>query len=336
MFSFDWIWMFLLFPLPWVISLTLPGDESATKALKVPYFKRWSTLQQDTRSVYHSKRRSSILLYICWTFFLAAAAKPMWIGDPVSLPTTGRDLMMAIDLSGSMEYPDFLLNGEKVDRLTIVKNVAGDFIERRKGDRIGLVLFGRNAYVQTPLTFDLETVKFMLNEAEIGLAGKETAIGDGIGLAVKRLKDRPEQSRVLILLTDGANTAGEIEPLKAAELAKELGLKIYTIGVGADAMDVQTFFGTRRINPSADLDEGTLTKIAAMTGGAYFRAKDTKALEQIYAKLDELEPATQDAETMRPQKSLFYWPLSIAVLLGLIYSVINTRLISTVGLRSND
>jgi len=335
MFHFDWIWMFLLFPLPWIISLTLPGDESATKALRVPYFKRWTALQQNVRTVYHSKRRSSVLLYFCWAFFLTAAAKPMWIGDPVNLPTTGRDLMMAIDLSGSMEYPDFLLNGEKVDRLTIVKNVAGDFIERRQGDRIGLILFGRKAYVQTPLTFDRETVKFMLNESEIGLAGKETAIGDGIGLAVKRLKDRPENSRVLILLTDGANTAGEIEPLKAAELAKELGLKIYTIGVGADAMDVQTFFGTRRINPSADLDEGTLTKIAAMTGGAYFRAKDTKALEQIYVKLDELEPATQEAETMRPEKSLFYWPLICAVVLGFVYSLINTRIISASRFRAS-
>ena len=334
MFQFEWIEMFLFLPLPWLVTLLLPGDESKTSALKVPYFSQWHNIQQNVRSVYHNKRKSSVLLYLAWALLITASAKPMWIGDPVSLPLTGRDLMMAIDLSGSMENPDFLLNGEKVDRLTVVKNVAGDFIARRQGDRIGLILFGRRAYVQTPLTFDLKTVEYMLKEAEIGLAGKETAIGDGIGLAVKRLRDKPEQSRVLILLTDGANTAGEIEPLKAAELAKELGLKIYTIGVGADSMEVQSFFGRSRINPSADLDEGTLTKIAAETGGAYFRAKDTKGLEDIYKKLDELEPALQEAETLRPQKSLFFWPLLAGLLIAFIYSVINTRIISLKGDRA--
>jgi len=250
----------------------------------------------------------------------------MWIGDQVSLPVSGRDLMMAVDLSGSMETADFIINRTQVDRLTAVKNVAGEFIERRQGDRIGLILFGKRAYVQTPLTFDRTTVKYMLHESEIGLAGKETAIGDGIGLAVKRLRDRPVESRVLILLTDGANTAGEVEPLKAAELAKTIGLKIYTIGVGADSMEMQSFFGTRRVNPSADLDEETLTKIASLTGGAYFRAKDTRGLEAIYEKLDALEPAIQDAETLRPEKALFYWPLGFCILLLAIYGFINTRI----------
>jgi len=334
MFQFEFIWMFLFLPVPWLMTLLLPGDETKASALKVPYFSQWHKIQQSVSSVYHSKRKSSILLYLAWAFFITAGAKPMWIGDPVSLPLSGRDLMMAIDLSGSMENPDFSLNGEKVDRLTVVKEVAGDFIARRQGDRIGLILFGRRAYVQTPLTFDLKTVEYMLKEAEIGLAGKETAIGDGIGLAVKRLRDKPEQSRVLILLTDGANTAGEVEPLKAAELAKELGLKIYTIGVGADSMEVQTFFGRSRVNPSADLDEGTLTKIAAETGGAYFRAKDTSGLEAIYEKLDELEPASQEAETLRPQKSLFFWPLSAGLLIAFIYSMLNTKIISLRGSRS--
>ena len=334
MFQFEWMWMFLLLPLPWLVAVLLPGDESKASALKVPYFKQWHAIQQSVRAVYHNKRKSSLLLYIAWALTITAAAKPMWIGDPVSLPVTGRDLMMAVDLSGSMENPDFLLNGEKVDRLTVVKEVAGDFIARRQGDRIGLILFGRRAYVQTPLTFDLKTVEHMLKEAEIGLAGKETAIGDGIGLAVKRLRDKPEQSRVLILLTDGANTAGEIEPLKAAELAKELGLKIYTIGVGADAMEIQTFFGRSRINPSADLDEATLTKIAAETGGAYFRAKDTKGLQAIYQKLDELEPVSQETETLRPQKSLFFWPLLAALLIAFIYSMLNTKITNLKGERA--
>ena len=325
MFEFELIWILLFFPLPWLVKISLPAIENSTQALKVPFYKRWIELQQGSSSNSKKKSKSVWILYSAWLLLIIAAAKPMWIGDPVSLPVSGRDLMLAVDLSGSMESADFVLNGNQVDRLTAVKSVAGEFIKRREGDRIGLVLFGKRAYVQTPLTFDRTTVSYMLNESEIGLAGKETAIGDGIGLAVKRLRDRPQESRVLILLTDGANTAGEIEPLKAAELAKTIGLKIYTIGVGADTMEVQSFFGTRRVNPSADLDEETLTKIAALTDGAYFRAKDTKGLEDIYSKLDILEPTIQNSETLRPEKALFYWPLGLCLFLLFIYGAFNTK-----------
>lgn len=320
MFQFEWVWLFLFSPLPWVIRLLLPAAETRSAALKIPFYHQWLAAHGGKSQYITNNSPLRYLYYFAWLLLITAAAKPVWIGDPVSLPTTGRDIMLAIDLSGSMEQADFVLNGERVDRLTAVKAVAGDFIVRRKGDRIGLILFGKRAYVQTPLTFDLKTVQFMLNESEIGLAGKETAIGDGIGLAVKRLQERPQESRVLILLTDGANTAGEVEPIKAAELARDAGLKIYTIGVGADSMDVQTFFGTQRFNPSADLDEATLTTIAKTTGGMYFRAKDTLGLENIYAKLDALEPAAQEAETMRPETALYYWPLLVAVCLVLIAS----------------
>ena len=326
MFEFEYIWIFLFMPLPWLIKAMLPPVDNSTQALKVPFYQKWISLQQGSSGISKAKSKTVWLLYAAWMLLIVAAAKPMWIGDPVNLPVSGRDLMMAVDLSGSMEAEDFVLNGSRVNRLTAVKSVAGEFIQRRQGDRIGLVLFGKRAYVQTPLTFDRTTVRYMLNEAEIGLAGKETAIGDGIGLAVKRLRDRPEGSRVLILLTDGANTAGEVAPLKAAELAKSVGLKIYTIGVGADSMEVQSFFGTRRVNPSSDLDEETLTKIAALTGGAYFRAKDTKGLEQIYKTLDKMEPTLQDAETMRPEKALFYWPLGTGILLLMIYGFFSTRI----------
>ncbi len=322
MFEFEWIWVFLLVPLPWLIGLLLPEREASSAALRVPNLDQWLTVKKKDHTSFASVRKSAWLLYLAWFFLIVAGAKPMWIGDPVTLPVSGRDLMLAVDLSGSMENPDFLLDGEKVDRLTVVKKVAGEFISRREGDRIGLVLFGKRAYVQTPLTFDRETVKYMLQEAEIGLAGKETAIGDGIGLAAKRLQNRPAESRVLILLTDGANTAGEIEPLKAAELAKNLGLKIYTIGVGADRMEVQSFFGSRIVNPSADLDEATLTKIASLTGGAYFRAKDTQGLERVYEALDLLEPSAKEVETLRPQAALYYWPLGLGLVLALLYSLI--------------
>jgi Ca-activated chloride channel family protein len=216
-----------------------------------------------------------------------------------------------------MEAKDFELNGQAVDRLTATKAVAGEFIQRREGDRLGLILFGENAYLQTPLTFDRQTVHTLLLESVIGLAGKKTAIGDAIGLAVKRLRDNASESRVLILLTDGANTAGEITPSRAAELSASAGLKIYTIGVGADEMVVRSLFGQRLVNPSQDLDEETLRDIAQKTGGRYFRARNTAELEQIYKLLDELEPVEIEALSFRPTEALFYWPLAAALLMAL-------------------
>ena len=190
-----------------------------------------------------------------------------------------------------------------------------DFINRRVGDRVGLILFGTQAYLQTPLTFDRKTVQTLLDESAIGLAGDNTAIGDAIGLAVKRLKNQPANSRVLILLTDGANTAGEISPLKAAELAAANQLKIYTIGVGADEMIVRSFFGNRKVNPSRDLDENTLVKVAESTGGRYFRARNADELNNIYMLLDQLEPVEKDKQYFRPRSELYYWPLSLALAL---------------------
>ena len=220
-----------------------------------------------------------------------------------------------------MAIPDFSVNGEEVTRLAVVKRAAGEFIARRTGDRVGLIVFGSQAYVQTPLTFDRETVNTMLQETEIGLAGKDTAIGDAIGLAVKRLKEQPAGSRVLILLTDGANTAGEVSPRQAGELAKEQGLRIYTIGVGADSMEVDSFFGSRTVNPSRDLDENTLRHLAQSTGGLYLRAKNTEALANIYAQLDLLEPTSTDTELFRPETELFTWPLGLALGLSVLMAV---------------
>src|SRR5690606_4036471 len=194
-----------------------------------------------------------------------------------------------------------------------------EFIARRVGDRVGLILFGREAYLQTPLTFDRQTVQTLLDEAVIGLAGKETAIGDAIGLAIRTLDDAGVESgrRVLVLLTDGANTAGEVEPLKAADLAAQRNMVIHTIGMGADALTVRSLFGLRQINPSADLDEATLTAIAERTGGRYFRARDTQELAAAYDVIDQLEPAESDAAGFRPVKELFYWPLGLALAIAL-------------------
>jgi len=262
---------------------------------------------------------------LVWLLLTVAAARPQWVGEIENLPVTGRDLLLAVDISGSMDTQDMVWQNRTVNRLTVVKQVAGDFVERRRGDRVGLILFGSRAYLQTPLTFDTQTTATLLQESEIGLAGRETAIGDAIGLAVKRLRQDAAAERVLVLLTDGANTAGEVQPLQAAEFAAREGLTIYTVGVGADRMEVQDFFGKRMINPSADLDEDTLTKIAERTGGRYFRARDTASLEKIYQILDELEPVQSDVEVIRPVDELFYWPLGAAYALALAAALLSLR-----------
>lgn len=318
MWTFAWWWVLLLLPVPWLVRrLTRPDALDNDAALKVP---ATSHLAEATAAAAPGRRVDLRLavLWGVWVLTVLAAARPQFVGDAVDLPISGRDLLLAVDLSGSMEEQDFQLAGQWVDRLTATKAVAADFIANRVGDRLGLVLFGREAYLQTPLTFDRKTIQTLLDEAVIGLAGKETAIGDAIGLAIRTLDDAgiEEGRRVLILLTDGANTAGAVDPLKAAELAAQRGMIIYTIGIGADALTVRSLFGLRQINPSADLDEQTLTAIAELTGGRYFRARDTEELAQIYAILDELEPAESDESGFRPVSELFYWPLGAAFVLA--------------------
>lgn len=309
-----WAWLLLLLPLPWLLRRWLSAASSkGMQALRVP----WFAMMQDSAAVWMKKPVLAILAAIIWLLLMLAAARPQWVGEIETLPVTGRDLLLAVDISGSMDTQDMVLIGKPVNRLAVVKKVAGEFIQRRKGDRVGLVLFGSRAYLQTPLTFDTETTAILLEESEIGLAGRETAIGDAIGLAVKRLREDAASERVLVLLTDGANTSGEVQPMQATEFAAREGLKIYTVGVGADEMMVKDFFGSRLVNPSADLDEDTLRAIAERTGGAYFRARDARALVEIYKQLDELEPVESDQESVRPVDELFFWPLSGAFLLTL-------------------
>jgi Ca-activated chloride channel family protein len=256
-------------------------------------------------------------LSLLWLLLLCAAAQPVRIGDIVELPNTGRDVLIAVDISGSMQLDDMTLNNRSVDRLTLVKHVVADFVEKRKGDRLGLILFGSNAYIQAPLTFDLDTVVQLLNEAQIGFAGDATAIGDAIGLGIKRLANNPANSRVMILLTDGQNTAGAVAPLQAAQLAQQESVVIYTVGIGSDQIMSSGFFGMNRYNPSQDLDEKTLTDIANTTGGKYFRARNQTELNSIYEAINQLETIDQKAENVRPQESLFYWPLGIGMLMAI-------------------
>jgi Ca-activated chloride channel family protein len=318
MIEFEWPWLFLLLPLPLLLRILLPPAAANRQAvLRTPLLEDFAaSLNANTKAA-----ASRVLLagaLSAWVLLVTAAARPQWYGEPVQLPVSGRDLMLAVDLSESMQEEDFVLGNRAIDRLTAVKKVAGEFIERRAGDRIGLILFADRAYVQVPLTFDRRTVNTLLQEAFLGLAGARTAIGDAIGLAVKRLQDNPEQRRILILMSDGANTAGELEPLKAAELAQQAGLKIYTIGIGADAIQRQSFFGVFTVNPSQDMDEKTLTAIARTTGGRYFRAHNTAELAEIYGVLDQLEPVEVEQQSFRPTRALFYWPLALAFILALL------------------
>ena len=324
MWSLAWPWVLLALPLPILINRFLPETSSLQDAgLKVPGFGGFAVLADRSRAEQLLSWKMW-LAAIAWILLVLATARPERIGDELDVPVSGRNLMLAVDLSGSMDQKDFELGARRVDRLTATKAVASDFISRREGDRIGLILFGERAYLQVPLTLDRETVKVLLLEAFIGLAGEKTAIGDAITLAVKRIHELEEDpgEQVLVLLTDGANTAGEVQPMKAAELAQQVGLRIYTIGIGAEQLEVSSLIGGRRnINPSADLDEETLTGIAEMTGGRYFRAKDTAGLQDIYRLVDELEPVEEPEAGFRPVKSLYYVPLAgafaLAALLGL-------------------
>ena len=314
----EWVWPYvlLLAPLPALLRWLWRPLANRQAALTVPDVSTFR-LQPESASTGRTHRLHwrPALLWLAWLALLTAAARPQWTGEPVTLPTTGRDLMLAVDISGSMGTEDMQLADRLVDRLTAVKQVVADFVAARQGDRVGLILFGTNAYLQAPLTFDLASVKRLLNEAPVGIAGGKTAIGDAIGLAVKRLRAHPDGDRVLILLTDGANNVGEVAPTKAAELAAAEAIRIYTIGVGAEQMRMPGIFGalgSRLINPSAELDEDTLTRIADATGGRYFRARNTAKLLEIYDIIDALEVIEQDPETYRPISALYFWPLALA------------------------
>lgn len=320
MFSFAWPWLFLLLPLPWLVRRFSPAMQVQRPALRVPFLDRLEQLDAESRAPLQ-RNRGLLGLWLIWLLLVTAAAQPQWVGEPVSLPASGRDLLLAVDISRSMASDD-MPSRHGNTRLDAVKDVVSDFVEQRKGDRLGLILFGERAYLQTPLTFDRHTVQVQLQEALPGFAGNATALGDAIGAAIKRLQDRDENSRVLILLTDGANTAGS-DPLQAAAMAAQARLRIHTIGVGADPQDslFGAFFGAR-----SDLDEPTLKAIADNTGGRYFRARDPQELAQVYDAINQLEPVPE-ARTYRPRHALFYWPLTAALLLSWLLPLLaNLRL----------
>lgn len=320
MFQFAFPLAFLLVPLSGLVYWLLPRASSTGAALQVPFYRQVRTLQSE--SVVSGRLLRLTLLIICWLLLIIASARPQWLGDHTELPVSGRDLMLAVDVSGSMKAVDMFHRGRPEDRLTAVKRVAGKFIEGRTGDRIGLVLFGTRAYLQAPLSLDRKTVNQLLQESAIGIAGEKTAIGDAIGLAMKRLQDRQGEDKILVLLTDGTNTAGVVEPLQAAQLARLGGLRIHTIGVGRDGQGLQGAVGSGFFRQRSDLDETTLRQVANATGGRYFRATDTESLDEIYALIDQLEPVEEEISHLRPVTELFHWPLSIAFLISFLWVLV--------------
>lgn len=316
-------WAFLLLPMPLLVYLIAPPVRVSTeRALRVPDLAPFQKLD-DTTTLARSPRRwlPVFLLALMWVTLVSAVARPQSLGEPLGTPVSGRDLLLGIDISGSMRERDLYAGDRPATRMAVVKAVAQDFISRRTGDRIGLIMFGSAAYVQTPLTFDHATVQHFLDEATVGLAGRQTAIGDAVGLGVKRLRMRPSESRVMILLTDGENSAGVVDPIEAANVAAKVGIRIHTIGVGSDPGS-QSILGLNVGGRRSELDEESLQRIASLTGGRYFRARNAADLEQIYREIEQLEPALSDSDDFRPLIELFAWPLSAALLLSMAWAAL--------------
>jgi Ca-activated chloride channel family protein len=310
MIHFENLWWLLLLPLPWFYrKYRKPVKVKYDSGLKIPFFSSLRTMSNERLL---AANWQVTLGYVAWFLLLLAAAGPQLVGKAVNLPRSGRDILLAIDVSGSMQIPDMELNGEPVDRLSVVKNVAQQFVKDRAGDRLGLILFGSRAYLETPLTFDLQTVRAMLLDASVGLAGTQTAIGDAIGMSIKHFKNYPSDDKVLILLTDGVNNEGNVSPLEAAKIAAKYGIRIYTVGLGSNQVIVPSLLGPQIVSGEYELDEETLKQISGVTQGMYFRAKNPEDLITVYQQLNKMEPRMGESEIFRPKTPLYYWPLGLA------------------------
>ena len=305
-------WLFVLLPVPILAWRLLPPYRVRQASIQVPFFERLAaaTGQTPQRGAVVLQRRAvqMIAASVIWLLLVAALARPQWVGDPVTREVSARDLILAIDISGSMDQRDFrTAEGQTLTRLDGVKRVIADFIARRRGDRVALIVFGTRAYVQVPFTRDLQTTRQLLDQTAVGMAGQQTAIGDTIGLAIKTFSKSLATQKLLILLTDGNDTASRVPPEHAADIARQNDVAVYTIGVGDPAAA-----GENRV------DLGVLQAVAATTGGHSFRAEDGAQLEAIYADIDRLAPAKLQTLSWRPKLPLFQWPLGAAVIIGLV------------------
>ena len=306
-------WLLLLLPLPLLVYWLMPPYREQKEAVRAPFFRELAAKagpEATTGAVVLQRNLwQKLLLPLVWLLLVLAAARPQWVDDPITQIESARDLMLAVDLSGSMETRDFTdPEGEQVDRLTAVKLVLEDFVTRRETDRLGLVLFGNAAFLQVPFTLDHQVFLQLLDEAQIGMAGPQTMLGDAIGLGIKAFEASEADQKVLILLTDGNDTGSRVPPPKAAEIAAQNDIRIYTIGVGDPASAGE-----------APLDEPTLRQIAQATGGQFFRANDLTELEGVYQQLDELEPLEFETYSYRPKHELYHWALAVVLALVLFY-----------------
>jgi len=273
------------------------------------------------------------LKYAALSLMIIALARPQWGTQQIDISTEGVNIVLSVDLSGSMAALDFKLKGKIVNRLEAVKSVVSEFISKRASDRIALVVFGTNAYTQLPLTRDYNTIASILERLQIGAAGDNTAIGDAIGISLKRLEDVKSKSNIIILLTDGQSNTGELSPENAADIAVQKKVKIYTIGVGtrgeAPFLVRHPVLGERYVYQKVDMDEKTLKTIADKTGGLYFRAEDSEGLKKIYDTIDKLEKTEAKVKSFAEYKELYPWFLLPAfVILGLWSILVNTRFLS--------
>jgi Ca-activated chloride channel homolog len=316
MLEFAWPWAFALLPLPLLAWWLLPPYRERQPSVQVPFFERLAeaTGQSPQHGAVILRRRAiqMIAAVLAWMLIVAALARPQWVGDPVTREVSARDLILAVDISGSMDQNDFRgTGGQTLRRLDGVKRVVGGFIARRKGDRVALILFGTKAYVQVPFTQDLATAQQLLDQTQVGIAGQQTVIGDSIGLAIKTFESSKAQQKLMILLSDGNDTASRVPPEHAADIARQKGVVVYTIGVGDPNAS-----GENRV------DLSILQTVASTTGGQFFRAEDGAELEKIYADIDKLAPAKVEMQSWRPKLPLFQWPLGAAVVLALVVWIV--------------
>lgn len=334
MIDLTWWWVLLLLPLPLAVRMFIPPMQSGSLAIKVPLLNRYPLTNSSLSSA--RGRLPQITLWVFWICIILAAARPFYPGDPINRSVSGRDLILAIDISGSMQEVDMMLNKKIASRIDVLKAVVSEFIERRKGDRIGLILFGTRAYTYVPLTYDRNALGELLLGVSTGLAGRLTAIGDAIGIAIKTLGKQQSRHKVLILVTDGSNTSGKSDPLQTAQIANQIGMTIHTIGVGNDEEELRRILKTQTIPPGTALNETLLRQIAALSGGQYFRAKDTESLENIYQILDELEPVPLDVHLHRPRIELFHMPLMFGLgwlLVFIVCSIIKSAHLPRIGVQ---
>lgn len=318
-FQFAYPFIAFLMPLPFLIYWLLPPIKNRSSSLIFPYFDTVTKVSgKKPKKASTIKKRSwisVIFMYVIWLLLLGSLASPELVGEPEKKIKTTRNFLILADLSFSMANKDWRINNKRVTRWAAVKDIMKDFILRRKSDRMGLLFFGSNAYIQAPFTTDLKTVQTMLDEADVGMAGQMTNIGKAIVKGMDLFERDSIKHKVMLLLTDGVDSGMDILPLDAANMAKKDTTIIYTIGIGDPG------------SSSSDLDERTLTEIAELTGGQYFRAKDTAALEKIYAELDKLQPIEYEEESFTPKTLLYFYPLGAAMALGLLMVLINNILL---------